>query len=517
MPGPKSEVPLTEFEKLKRFFLWHRGKFALGLVRVNNPRQRDGVIASLQDELSREGLKLIRLDFSHRQVRSLLRGLEGEGIRQRLDARPDGLALAITGLEGSAFLQSGDQSRPVLFAALNLEREAIVERFPLPITLWLTDVAMDRLAEHAPDFHDFYSALFVLPSPGPPPERVVEPEIKAPYLRLPFSEALIAERMGILQGRIDELRRLGPTRPADILRLAQLLAEMADLYLASERAQDKTMAIPLLDEALRLCQELGERKGEADALAKIGEIRWWADQHEEARRRYEEALPIFREIGDRLGEANTIRALGHVHMALAEYGEARGLYQEALPIYREIGDRLGEANTIRSLGDVHRMLDEYGEARARYQEALPIYREIGHRLGEANTIKSLGDVHRMLAEYGEARARYQEALPIYREIGNRLGEANTIQALGDLHRSQKEYALALARYEEAIAIYQGIGDRYSIAQTLWRVGRVWAEQREIQRATEAFRKAEAIFREIGVRYWEEQCREVLEELEKVPG
>jgi tetratricopeptide (TPR) repeat protein len=477
MPGPKSEVPLTEFEKLKRFFLWHRGKFALGLVRVNNPRQRDGVIASLQDELSREGLKLIRLDFSHRQVRSLLRGLEGEGIRQRLDARPDGLALAITGLEGSAFLQSGDQSRPVLFAALNLEREAIVERFPLPITLWLTDLAMDRLAEHAPDFHDFYSALFVLPSPGPPPERVVEPEIKAPYLRLPFSEALIAERMGILQGRIDELRRLGPTRPADILRLAQLLAEMADLYLASERAQDKTMAIPLLDEALRLCQELGERKGEADALAKIGEIRWWADQHEEARRRYEEALPIFREIGDRLGEANTIRALGHVHMALAEYGEAR----------------------------------------ARYQEALPIYREIGHRLGEANTIKSLGDVHRMLAEYGEARARYQEALPIYREIGNRLGEANTIQALGDLHRSQKEYALALARYEEAIAIYQGIGDRYSIAQTLWRVGRVWAEQREIQRATEAFRKAEAIFREIGVRYWEEQCREVLEELEKVPG
>ena len=79
--------------------------------------------------------------------------------------------------------------------------------------------------------------------------------------------------------------------------------------------------------------------------------------------------------------------------------------------------------------------------------------------------------------------------------------------------SLKDYDSALARYEETMAIYHDIGDRYSIAGTFWRMGQAWEEQGEIQRAIEAFREAEAIFGEIGVRHWEEQCREVMEELE----
>jgi len=506
---------ITEYEKLRRFFLWHRGKFALGLVRVNHPRQRDGILASLQEELAREGVTLLVRNFSQRQVRSLKEELRrDEELREHLAHDSQGVALALVGLEPSIETEPYPGGKiPAFLSSLNLERDAISLGYPIPITFWLTDYAMDRLVEGAVDFCDFKSGVFVFRFA--PPQTPMRPEELAPREEakavLPLE--LLQERRDILEDRILELRRKGPLEAAEKERLAELLMAVAETYLASEDAKVKTQGIPYLGDARRIYQELGKRKEEAEALVRMAEAYYWADQNRLAKERYQEALPIFREIGARLGEANTIRALGHVHMALDEYQEARSRYQEALPIYREIGHRLGEANTIKALGDVHMALDEYQEARARYQEALPIYREIGHRLGEANTIMSLGDVHMALDEYQEARSRYQEALPIYREIGHRLGEANTIRALGDVDCSLKDYDSALARYEETMAIYHDIGDRYSIAGTFWRMGQAWEEQGEIQRAIEAFREAEAIFGEIGVRHWEEQCREVMEELE----
>ena len=41
IPDTETDSP-GEFERLRRFILYHLGGFTLGLVRVNDPRQRDG-------------------------------------------------------------------------------------------------------------------------------------------------------------------------------------------------------------------------------------------------------------------------------------------------------------------------------------------------------------------------------------------------------------------------------------------------------------------------------------------
>ena len=97
---------------------------------------------------------------------------------------------------------------------------------------------------------------------------------------------------------------------------------------------------------------------------------------------YEQALAIAREIGDRRGEGN---ALGNLGIAYADLGETRRaieFYEQRLAIAREIGDRRGEGNALGNLGIAYADLGETRRAIEFYEQALAIAREIGDRRGE---------------------------------------------------------------------------------------------------------------------------------------
>ncbi len=64
-----------EFERLRRFALFHQGQFSLGLARVNDPRQRNEVIARLKEALQAENIRLVHLDLSNRHPENLRQAL----------------------------------------------------------------------------------------------------------------------------------------------------------------------------------------------------------------------------------------------------------------------------------------------------------------------------------------------------------------------------------------------------------------------------------------------------------
>jgi tetratricopeptide (TPR) repeat protein len=507
----QAELP-GEFERLRRFILYHLGRFTLGLVRVNDPRQRNGLIASLTDVLASEQAQLLTVDLSNLHPANLRQALRSSPALTPVADRPSPdltgeggrAALAIVGLDHLIEAEADGSGRPPFAAALNIERDALPGAFPLPLILFLTDHAMDRLALAAPDFFDWYSAIFSLrPAPYQPPA-ATSPEpsraLRETPEAAPLSPETLAGRLNLLEDRRAELaRQAGPEARR---RLAQVLREMGDLYGGLPEYDERQAAVPYYKQAAEIFCETDDKAGEATALEKLGEVFYWINKYPEATRRYEAALPLYREIGARLGEANCIQSLGDVHVALSELPQARARYEAALPLYREIGARLGEANCIRSLGDVHVALSELPQARARYEAALPLYREIGARLGEANCIRSLGDVHGALSELPQARARYEAALPLYREIGDRLGEANCIKRLGDVHVRLSELKDARARYEQALPIYREIGDRLGEANCIQSLGDVHEALSELKDARARYEQALPIYREIGDRLGE---------------
>jgi tetratricopeptide (TPR) repeat protein len=69
----------------------------------------------------------------------------------------------------------------------------------------------------------------------------------------------------------------------------------------------------------------------------------------------EQALDIYRDLGDRLGRANALLFLGAVRRVTGEYPAAAHILEQALGIYRDLGSRLGQANALRELGIVRRV------------------------------------------------------------------------------------------------------------------------------------------------------------------
>ena len=87
-------------------------------------------------------------------------------------------------------------------------------------------------------------------------------------------------------------------------------------------------------------------------------------------------LLIAREIGDRRGEGNALGNLGLAYADLGEVEKAIGYHEQALVISRAIGDRRGEGATLSNLGNAYADLGKVEKARGYLQQALAIGQQI---------------------------------------------------------------------------------------------------------------------------------------------
>ncbi|MEH2348206.1 MAG: tetratricopeptide repeat protein [Nostoc sp.] len=99
--------------------------------------------------------------------------------------------------------------------------------------------------------------------------------------------------------------------------------------------------------------------------------------------KWQEALKLWQQVDDKRWEALTLLSIGRVYSSLGEKQEALKYYNQALPIFRAVGDRGGEAITLNNIGGVYSSLGEKQEALKYYNQALPILRAVGDRGGEA--------------------------------------------------------------------------------------------------------------------------------------
>jgi tetratricopeptide (TPR) repeat protein len=91
---------------------------------------------------------------------------------------------------------------------------------------------------------------------------------------------------------------------------------------------------------------------------------------------YEQQLVIVREIGDRRGEGNALGNLGIAHYSLGDARQALEFHEQRLAIAREIGNRRGEGNALLNSAVALHTLGNRPEAIARAEAALAIYEAV---------------------------------------------------------------------------------------------------------------------------------------------
>ena len=139
-------------------------------------------------------------------------------------------------------------------------------------------------------------------------------------------------------------------------------------------------------------------------------------QYPQARDNYDQALAIFQDLGDRKGEANALNNLGIVYDSLGQYPQARDNYDQALAIFQDLGDRKGEANALNNLGVAYWYQGQWSEAESVLQEAIAVYEKLRPQEMDAQDQLSLLDqqavTYRTLQKVLIAQSRPDDALEI---------------------------------------------------------------------------------------------------------
>jgi len=331
-------------------------------------------------------------------------------------------------------------------------------------------------------------------------------------LEAALGAAVAADRAGrvvaLTAGMAALLRTDGPLPPAiamhaaavaaaqrigDRLGQARALAELGDVRLLTG---DLSGAARDLEAAQGLFRELGDRRGQATALNELGDVRFVAGDFAAAIRDQESALELFRELGDRLGQATAMTQSGAVRLSMCDLaGGARDL-ESALELFRELGDRHGQAHALSYLGQMRWSTGDHPSAMRALETSLELFRDLGHRLGQANVTGMLGQVRLSAGEYPDAMRELEAALELFGEHGNQHGTATALALRGQVRLLTGDLPGAALDLDTALGLFRDLGDRGSEATMLSHRAAVFIGADEPAQALALYRQALLLSREV---------------------
>jgi tetratricopeptide (TPR) repeat protein len=315
--------------------------------------------------------------------------------------------------------------------------------------------ALDRLLDY---YHHTAGRADALVTPYPRPVLEVSPPAHAPAL--PDQEAAWA---WLRTERPNLLAALSCTTTHTPQRSIGLTASLATLLRIDGPL---TQAIILDSTVAGVAEQAGDRRGQADALTELGNVRAMTGDHLGAMRDLREALRLYQTLGERRGQATALGELGQKRFLMGDYAGGASDLQKALELHRDLGDRHGQASTLAWLGQIRQATGDYPAATGDHQEALRLYRDLGDRRGQANILIELGQIGLSTGDYPGAARDLQAALDLHRDFGHQLGQASALAELGNVRRLTGDFPGAVQYLEAALELYRRLGYRGNEAWAL---------------------------------------------------
>lgn len=199
--------------------------------------------------------------------------------------------------------------------------------------------------------------------------------------------------------------------------------------------------------ALKIREELKDKKGVADSYNNIGIVHKKQGNPEAALENYFASLKIKKEIGDKQGCAYSYNNIGNIYSNQKKYDEALKNYSLCLKTMEEIGDKQGVAASYNNIGIVYDFQGDYKGALKNYFASLKIKEEIGDKQGMAASNINIGEVSVLVEKYDDARKHLNQALVLATEIGSKDWMKESYQALATLDTLLGNWKSAFRYYQ----------------------------------------------------------------------
>jgi predicted ATPase/class 3 adenylate cyclase len=182
---------------------------------------------------------------------------------------------------------------------------------------------------------------------------------------------------GKYYGECVELRKeLGDT-PG----LAEALYNLSFVYaLPPPPRRDLERSLGLNAEALKLYQEVGDRRGEAKVLWQISNSHLVRNEWKQCLENAQKSLEIFREFDDRFSSGWALHSIGIAWIGLGDLDEARKALSESLGLFKAAGDLTGIAILVNDFAILALLRDDLDRAVRLHAAALETERKVGQGL-----------------------------------------------------------------------------------------------------------------------------------------
>lgn len=266
-----------------------------------------------------------------------------------------------------------------------------------------------------------------------------------------------------------------------------------------DAAEGELAALPALLDDLR--DETTARRLRAWTLERRAYVAQRRGEFEAAREDYTTALERYRDLGDARGEAEALNGLGLLDwFQHGDFAAATDRLTAALERYETAGDRKGEANCRNNLGVMARDRGDLDEAARWFEEAHDIRRAIGAGHHVVDSLINLGVVARDRGDLDRAVARCRRALERARDLGGSDYTAHSMRALGNTLRRRDEgddLAEAEQYLERALERDRESGVRFSEGHCLRGLAAVHRRRGDVEAARECIADAEAAYEDAG--------------------
>jgi tetratricopeptide (TPR) repeat protein len=228
------------------------------------------------------------------------------------------------------------------------------------------------------------------------------------------------------------------------------------LYGAGRFQSDTERAIVLIEQALALWRELGDKPGMADALLNLGRVARLQGDYERSGKLLQECLTLFREQQIMWGVVWALISLGDVALDQGDAAEALGPLQEALALTESLGDTYGNMWARCLLGRLAHLQGELERAATLLEESLAWLRN----WRSPSIFEILNDLGRVVLDQGDtdrAAALFGESLKLSLEPENENGITLNLVSLAGVAGALGQPARAAQLLGAAEAIRESIG------------------------------------------------------------
>jgi serine phosphatase RsbU (regulator of sigma subunit) len=219
-------------------------------------------------------------------------------------------------------------------------------------------------------------------------------------------------------------------------------------------------AIVYANKAQILAKKFDYRKGIADANHNLGVIYRNKGSYLQALQDDLDALKIYQELGDKKGTATMLGNIGVVYMSEGGNNPKALEYDfKALAIYLELGDKIGISRNLGNIGIAYHDMGNDAEALKYAKNSLQLHQEIEDNQGIAINLSSIGALYYKEKDLTTSLVYYFKALTKSREIGNKEQIAHNYGDIGSVYILQGKYKQAKAYLDSGLNLEKKIGEK----------------------------------------------------------